>query len=133
MRHVDVNPDDRELIAAAADVIRRNFCEDRHTVGAAVRCSSGRTYVGVNVDSCGYGPCAEPIAVGAAISAGERDILAIVAVEGRSGQYQVLSPCGNCRQLLLDFAPCAEVILQHDGRTVKANVKDLLPEPYRSF
>jgi len=133
MQYVDIDSEDKELIAAAAEVIRRNFREDRHTVGAAVRCASGRTYVGVNVDSCGYGPCAEPIAVGAAICAGEKDIRAIVAVEGRSGQYRVLSPCGNCRQLLLDFAPCAAVILQYEGRAVKVNVKDLLPEPYRSF
>ncbi len=133
MEHLEVDAIDRELIAAAADVIRRNFREDRHTVGAAVRCSSGKTYVGVNVDSCGYGPCAEPIAVGAAISAGEKDILAIVAVEGRSGQFRVLSPCGNCRQLLLDYAPRAAVILQHEGSVVKVNVRDLLPAPYRSF
>jgi len=133
MEYRDIDEEDKELIAAAADVIRKNFCEDRHTVGAAVRCVSGKTYAGVNVDSCGYGPCAEPIAVGAAISAGERDIRTIVAVEGRSGQYRVLSPCGNCRQLLLDFAACAEVILEREGRTVKARVRDLLPEPYRSF
>ncbi len=133
MEHLEVDAIDRELIAAAADVIRSNFREDRHTVGAAVRCSSGKTYAGVNVDSCGYGPCAEPIAVGAAISAGERDILTIVAVEGRSGQYQVLSPCGNCRQLLLDYAPRAAVILQLEGSVVKVNVRDLLPAPYRSF
>ncbi len=133
MGYRDVDEKDRELIAAATDVIRRNFCEDRHTVGAAVRCASGSVYVGVNVDSCGYGPCAEPVAVGAAISAGERDIRAVVAVEGRSGEYRVLSPCGNCRQLLLDFAPGATVILQHGGRTVKVNVADLLPEPYTSF
>jgi cytidine deaminase len=133
MEYHDIDEKDRELIAAAAEVIRRNFCQDRHKVGAVVHCASGRTYVGVNVDSCGYGPCAEPIAVGAAISAGERDIRTVVAVEGRSGQYRVISPCGNCRQLLLDFAPCAEVILEQGGHTVKAAVRNLLPEPYRSF
>jgi len=124
---------DRRLIAAAADVIHRNFREDRHTVGAAVRCPSGKTYVGVNVDSCGYGPCAEPIAIGAAISAGETGIEAIVAVEGRSGKYGVISPCGNCRQLLLDYAGDAMVIVVHDGNTMKARARDLLPAPYRSY
>ncbi|MBN1503505.1 MAG: cytidine deaminase [Candidatus Eisenbacteria bacterium] len=124
---------DRQLIAAAAEVIRRNFREDRHTVGAAVRCPSGRTYVGVNVDSCGYGPCAEPIAIGAAFSAGESGIEAIVAVEGKSGSYGVLSPCGNCRQLLLDYAPDAMVIVLLDGNAVKVRARDLLPAPYRSY
>jgi len=133
MEYLEIDARDGELIAAAAEVIRTNFQEDRHTVGAAVRCSSAKTYVGVNIDSCGYGPCAEPIAVGAAISAGERKIEAIVAVEGRSGDFQVLSPCGNCRQLLLDYAPDAMVIVLHEGNVVKAKVKDLLPAPYRSF
>jgi cytidine deaminase len=133
MENPDIDPRDRELIAAATDVIRKNFREGRHSVGAAVRCSSGKTYVGVNIDSCGYGPCAEPIAVGAAISAGETQIQSIVAVEGRSGEYHVLSPCGNCRQLLLDYAPEALVIVSHDGKVAKMRARDLLPAPYRSF
>jgi cytidine deaminase len=133
MRYLDLDDEDAKLVAAAADVIRRTLREDRHTVGAAVRCSSGKTYVGVNVDSCGYGPCAEPVAVGAAVSAGETTILAVVAVEGRSGQYRVLSPCGNCRQLLLDYAPDAAVIIQGEAGLTKVGVRDLLPYPYRSF
>ena len=133
MQYHEIDAEDKELIAVAADVIRRNFREDRHTVGAAVRCSSGRTYAGVNVDSCGYGPCAEPVAIGAAISAGETAIEAIVAVEGRSGKYGVISPCGNCRQLLLDYAGDAMVIVVHDGNTMKARARDLLPAPYRSY
>jgi cytidine deaminase len=133
MEDVHIDARDRELIAAATDAIRRNFREDRHTVGAAVRCSSGRTYVGVNIDSCGYGPCAEPIAIGAAVTAGEVKVEAIVAVEGRSGQYGVISPCGNCRQLLLDYAPEAVVLVLKDGSVAKSRVRDLLPAPYTSF
>src|SRR5690349_14071174 len=55
---------DQELVQAAIDVISNNFRDERHTVGAAVLCSSGEIYAGVNVESCGYGPCAEPIAIG---------------------------------------------------------------------
>jgi hypothetical protein len=41
METIAVAAHDRELIQAAADVIRRNYDADRHQVGAAVRCASG--------------------------------------------------------------------------------------------
>ncbi len=133
LKYVWIQEEDKRLIEAAVDVIRRNFRDERHTVGAAVLCGSGRTYVGVNIDTCGYGPCAEPVAIGSAISSGEREFLSIVAVGGWDKDYPVLPPCGNCRQLLLDYAPEIMVILQTDNGFVKANVRDLLPAAYAGF
>jgi len=127
-----LNERDHQLIAAARDVLERNYQPVRHTVGAAVLGGSGRIYTGVNVEACGYGPCAEPIAVGAAFSSGEQEIEAIVAVCKRGDAYPVVSPCGNCRQLLVDYAPDADVILMVDGKTVKARALDLLPGAYIS-
>lgn len=124
---------DRELIAAAEAVLEKNYTDKRHTVGAAVLCSSGKIYAAVNVDSCGYGPCAEPIAVGAAISAGERSLERIVAVGGRRAPYPVMSPCGNCRQLIFDYAPDCMVVLPDGPETIKVRARDLLPAPYSNF
>ncbi len=42
--------EDHELIAAARDVLRRNYHAVRHAVGAVVRCASGRVYVGINLE-----------------------------------------------------------------------------------
>lgn len=122
----------RALIAAARDVLRRNYDPRRHVVGSAVLAGSRRIYAGVNVEACGYGPCAEPIAIGAAISAGERKFLAVVAVCREGRRYPVLSPCGNCRQLVLDYAPNALVIFEDGGRIRRATARDLLPGAYRS-
>jgi cytidine deaminase len=44
-----------------------------------------------------------------------------------------MSPCGNCRQLLLDYAPGLMVILAVDGVVKKAAARDLLPGPYTNF
>lgn len=132
MAFESLNERDQQLIAAAREVLDRSYRPVRHTVGAAVRAGSGRIYTGVNVEACGYGPCAEPIAVGAAFSNGEQGIEAIVAVRKRGDAYPVISPCGNCRQLLVDYAPDATVILAVDGKTVKARALDLLPGPYIS-
>jgi len=95
-------------------------------------CTSGHIYMGINIEACDYGPCAEPIAIGAAFTNGERHILAIVAVRKQDGEYPVLSPCGNCRQLLVDYAPEALVIFDNDGEVVKTQARNLLPGAYLS-
>jgi cytidine deaminase len=87
----------------------------------------------VNVESCGYGPCAEPIAIGTAISQGERGLVTIVAVGGSNTSYPVIPPCGNCRQLLWDYAPEATVLLLRDGDLVKVGIGELMPMAYRNF
>ena len=125
------NAEDRKLIDVAREALKRAYLRHRHTVGAAVLCPSGKVYVGVNVEACGYGPCAEPIAIGAAFTAGERAISKIVAVTRHGERYPVLSPCGNCRQLVFDYSPDATVIFALDGKVVKARAKDLLPGAYR--
>lgn len=122
-----ITPEDQELIDAAAEVLRRNYRERLQTVGAAVRCGSGKVYAAVNLDSASYSPCAEPIAIGMAISNGEREFKAIAAV--RSDGVP-LSPCGNCRQLLLEYAPTVDVLLSKGGGIVKVPITQLLPDAY---
>lgn len=133
MNTLPIDARDKELIDAAAGGIRANYASPRHTVGAAVRCASGRVYTGVNIETCGYAPCAEPIALGAAICAGEREFEIIVAVAGGSEDGRVLSPCGNCRQLLADYAPDVMVILPIGEELLKVRATELLPEAYGNF
>lgn len=133
MQYIDIDVDDKKLIDEAIAVIKRNYAEPRHTVGAAVLCASGKIYTGVNIESCGYGPCAEPIAIGAAISQGEREIVSIVGVVVRGDSFAVESPCGNCRQLLFDYAPDCMVIIHHDDRVVKVRARELIPDAFSNF
>ncbi len=133
MSYLNIDDTDQKLIAAATEVIEKNYLEFRHTVGAAVLCSSGEIYTGVNIESCGYGPCAEPIAIGRAISDGERKIVAIVAVSGQSEPHAIMPPCGNCRQLLYDYAPDCWVIIVHNSKIVKIKARNLIPDAYGNF
>jgi cytidine deaminase len=122
---------DQELIGRAREVIRRNYDGEKknHTVGAALRCASGNVYVGVNVHSL-HGSCAECVAIGAAITAGERQFECLACVRGADGE-EILPPCGNCRQMLNDYAPdCLVVVPTADGWT-KVRVADLLPFSYK--
>jgi cytidine deaminase len=127
-----LDAEDLLLFKAAREALQRNYHPARHTVGAAVLCASSRIYTGINIQTCGYGPCAEPIALGAAFTRGEREICTIVAVHTRGDEYVVVSPCGNCRQLLVDYAPQAMVIYIDKGQVLKTQAQNLLPGPYLS-
>lgn len=129
---VPIDADDAALIEAARETLRKRYRPARHTVAAAVRCASGRIYAGINVEACGYGPCAEPIAIGAAFTQGDWDLRTIVAVCRRTEDMPVLSPCGNCRQLILDYAPEAMVIFSQGGQVRKTQARNLLPGCYVS-
>ncbi len=125
--------EDRALVRVAREALRAGYRRGRHGVAAAVRTASGAVYVGLNVDGV-HGPCAEHVAIGAALTAGDAKLASMVAVAKRGRSFPVLSPCGNCRQLLLDYAPHATVIARYpDGRVVRLSVAESLPAAYRSF
>ncbi len=118
------------IFDAAVEVLQKNAHPVKHSVGAAILCASGRIYTGINIESSGYGVCAEPVALGAALSAGEKEILAVIAVANRGNGFIVLSPCGNCRQTLLDYAPEADVIFTEADSVTQTKAKNLLPGAY---
>ncbi len=121
---------DYELVRAAEAVIEQNFdaVTYHHTVGAAIRAGSGKIYLGINVDGI-HGSCAEFIAIGAALSAGERVFREVVAVYGKEAPHRVLPPCGNCRQMLFEYTPECLVILNTAGAYNKVKISELLPYP----
>lgn len=67
--------------------------------------------------------------VGAAITNGERNFDAIVAVRGKEGE-EIIPPCGNCRQILHDYMPDCDVIVSVHGELKKIKAKKLLPFSY---
>jgi cytidine deaminase len=121
-----IEKNDLELIERARAVIDKSFDGVYHVVGAALRCRNGNIYVGVNCDGI-HGSCAEFTAVGAAISAGEREFDAICAVYGHGDNWRCVAPCGNCRQMLFEYMPDVRVIIDTD--TVKT-ARELLPYAY---
>ena len=72
-------------------------------VGACVRAASGRLYAGCNVENAAYpvGQCAEAGAIGAMVAAGDTAIVDVVVLTERA---ELCSPCGRCRQQLVEFA-----------------------------
>ncbi len=125
-----LNEQDLELIELASQAIKANYdnVNFNHTVSCGVRCASGRVYVGVNVYSL-HGACAEQVAIGTAVTNGEREFVSIVAIRGKDGD-EILPPCGNCRQMLNDYMPNCEVIISNSGGGKKLQAKELLPFAY---
>jgi cytidine deaminase len=102
-------------------------------VAAAIRTRQGSVFLGLNIEGI-YTPCAEPVAFGAAVTAGDSDIEAMVAVCKRGRRYPILNPCGSCRQMLLDYAPNAYALVAGPrGRPRRLRATAALPLPYRGF
>ncbi|HVZ01768.1 MAG TPA: cytidine deaminase [Dongiaceae bacterium] len=129
---------DHALIRTAIDLINARYVENRHHIAAAVRGRSGKVYTGLHLDTYvgRASVCAEAVAVGQAMAAGESGIEAIVSVRHprpreQHREAQLVSPCGVCREMLNDFAPGAVVLLAGPHGTERRPVEALLPDKYR--
>ncbi len=97
----------------------------RFRVGAAVRARDGRVFVGTNVENAAYplGVCAERSALTRAVAEGlgpgDLEELAVTA-----------SPCGGCRQWLVEFRLDRVTYRGEDGEVVTRAPADLLPDTF---
>jgi cytidine deaminase len=100
-------------------------------IGAAVLDTAGRIYTGCNIENASYGLscCAERTAIFKSISEGSRNIVAL-AVVGKSEEFT--SPCGACRQVMVEFNPRMKVIRRGaDGFSDDTTAESLLPGPFK--
>jgi len=73
-----------------------------YAVGAAIETTDGTVFTGCNVETANYSNSlhAEEVAVGSAVAAGHREFERLaVASAARDG----VTPCGMCRQTLVEF------------------------------
>ncbi len=126
-----LRPCDEELTARAGELLRARWVQDRHMVATALRTYAGAVHLGVHIEgSAGRSSiCAEGIALGTALTNGDlHDVETIVSVQFKpAGVLRVISPCGLCRELLLDYCPDAWVVNYDDGDVSRVRAADLLP------
>lgn len=124
---------DRELINTAREAMKNAYVPySRFPVGAALECEDGVVVTGCNVENAAFGSsvCAELTAVCKAVSSGRRRFRRIAIVADSKNYYY---PCGNCRQVLNEFAPSIEILsVRGDGRYVSYRLSDLYPRPFIS-
>lgn len=123
-----------ELMARAVDVrVRAHAPYSEYRVGAALEDEQGRVHVGCNVENAAYpeGLCAEAGAIAAMVAAGGRRIVKM-AIAGGGDSLQACTPCGGCRQKILEFADADTRILLLDGQggTVSCTAAELLPASF---
>lgn len=111
----ELSPEDAALVETARQATFRSYAPYSHfCVGAAILLDNGQTVAGSNQENAAFssGTCAERSACFYAHSrfpeARFRKIA--IAARGTDGEFQAIpiSPCGSCRQALLEYETLAQ-------------------------
>jgi len=99
-------------------------------VGAAVLTAKGRIFSGCNIENSSYGLtiCAERVAIFKAVSAGGREIQAVLVYADTA---KLTPPCGACLQVIDEFSENPEIVLTNGRSTKTYRLRELLPLGFR--
>jgi len=125
--------DERALIDAAKKIrLHGHAPYSGYRVGAALLDENGRVHSGCNVENAAFPEsiCAEANAIGSMVSAGSKKIVAIAAVGGKD-EIEACTPCGGCRQKILEFADGDTQVLGDGGGIERHTIEELLPASFR--
>lgn len=122
----------RQLKLAALQARTRAYAPySRFQVGAALLTESGQIFSGCNVENASFGItiCAERVTISSAVAAGYRQFKAIAVCA-----HPLASPCGSCRQFIVEFGEDIEV-LSFDAEAPEKELRwtsaGLLPDLFR--
>jgi cytidine deaminase len=131
-----------DLLSVARQARLGAYCPySRFAVGSALLLADGRVFSACNVENASYGlsVCAERNAVAAAVAAGMQpgQLVAVAVAGGRldaeaAESQSPLTPCGACRQVLLEFAApgCTVICAGVNGEPVAYRLQELLPAAF---
>lgn len=135
----EMKAEDLALLNAAYDAVATAFAPySRFKVGAAARLSNGQIVIGSNQESASYpvGICAERTLLNSIGSQHPNETITAMAISyipnGVESDHP-LSPCGMCRQSLLDYelrykAPIKLILAGKTGKImVIPSANDILP------
>ncbi|MFI3297100.1 MAG: cytidine deaminase [bacterium] len=129
---------DKQLVDAAKETTTRSYAPySRFNVAAAIMLDNGEIVVGTNQENSAYpsGLCAERVAMFYANSKyPEASPIALAIATFAQGEFlaEPITPCGACRQVLLEsedrYGKPIEVLMYGTNHIYQiASVKDLLP------
>lgn len=124
-----------ELMRLALEARQMAYAPYSHfKVGAALLGKNGVVYKGCNIENAAYTPtnCAERTAFFKAISEGQQEFEAIAIVGGAEDgeSLKLCSPCGVCRQVMMEFCnpDTFEIILGTSPEEYEVHtLRELLP------
>lgn len=149
----ELSAEDRQLIAHAKEMTYRSYAPySRFHVGAAIRMADGSIVAGSNQENAAYpsGICAERNASWQASALNPGMAMKKIAIAARNVgeipkgeeekapfQAQPISPCGACRQSLLEYehlyGPIEVILFGADATYVFPSVSSLLPFSFTEF
>ena len=123
----------QELIDAAQSARQNAYAPySGYAVGCAIRDEAGRIHLGCNVENASYGLtfCAERAALAGLVASGAKEVAAVAVATEDGG-----TPCGMCRQSLVEFASTSQdvpVICIASVSTAPRvySLAELLPQPF---
>jgi cytidine deaminase len=127
------------LLERVASVLLQKARPRRHHIASGLLTANGHYFVGINVVS-NLGPassCAEQAALAEALRVTSAPIALVVSLRttfDKAVHNEIVPPCGRCRELLLEYAPSAQVVLGELTGELPFRVTpiaDLLPIPFQ--
>ena len=138
------SPQIQLLLQSSIEAMHRAYATySNFHVGAAVLLEDGRTIQGNNQENAAYpsGLCAERVAIFAAGANFPGIVITAIAITASSATFtsgDPVTPCGSCRQSMLEYelkqnAPIAVYLLSPSGQVIRIpSVSQLLPLYFES-
>lgn len=134
----ELSPDDQELVRRAIAATAHSYAKYSHfCVGAAIRLADGEIIIGANQENAAFpsGLCAERTAIFAAQAQHPEQAITTLAIAAKNEvglMARPVSPCGGCRQVILEMEdryqrPIRILLYGTQGVYVFQSVKDLMP------
>lgn len=130
--------DEQELVKTAIKATDNSYAKYSHfRVGAALLLGDGSVVIGANQENAVFplGLCAERTAIFAAQAQRPDQTILKLAIAARNDEgliHNPVSPCGSCRQVILEMEeryhqPIRILLYGRDGVYAVDSVRDLLP------
>lgn len=141
----ELTAEERNLIQMAIEATGHSYAPYSHfRVGAAILLQNGQTFVGCNQENAAFpsGICAERSAIFAAGAQCPDQPVTMLAIAARNEQGELqeepVSPCGPCRQVLIEtetrFHQPVRILLYGEKRIyIVDSIKQLMPLSFTEF
>ncbi len=139
-----LTPEDKELVNKAKKAAEVAYAPySKFFVGAAVKLENGKTVIGSNQENAAYpsGLCAERVAIFAASSLYPGVAIKTIAVTAKAEKFIInnpVTPCGSCRQVLIEYEhkfgkPIRIILTGAKGKVfIIDKAEDILPLSFNS-
>lgn len=134
----ELSKDEQNVVNRACEATKNSYAPySKFHVGAAVMLGNGKIIIGANQENAAFpsGLCAERTAIFAAQANFPEEpikMLAIAASDDKGLREKPVSPCGACRQVILQMeerygSPVEILLYGKSGIYRMKSVKDILP------